>query len=207
MTGLQPASILRALYQPEQAENGRPFDAQRNGTRRRRQVGEVAVEGRDVGVGAVGDVAGVCLDEVLVAVESAAGRLPATGSASLVRSVPLLVNSRSFQMRTDTHLLQDHWDFSSPYMSWWDDFWQNGLRDNTSLRIPVIYKLDQADAQFSNRYVAIVEEILALISPQWRRKINTRQKYLLREMDALSTTLKKHRIRNAPKPAPRPSRH
>lgn len=84
----------------------------------------------------------------------------ATGSASLVRSVPLLVNSRSFQMATDTHLVQDHWDFSSPYMSWWDDFWQNGLGDNTGLRIPVIYKLDQADAQLSNRYVAIVQEVL-----------------------------------------------
>lgn len=96
----------------------------------------------------------------------------ASGQAGLSRPLPLMGRSRAFTIDTDTHLIQDVWKFRSPQMSWYDDLWRDGLWDNVQVRIPVIYKLNQADPQYPTRYNEIVAEILApalqaALRPMW----------------------------------------
>lgn len=100
------------------------------------------------------------------------GRGFARGRAALSRRMPLWGKWQSYNLATDTRLIQDLWQFRSGYMSWWDDFWENGLYDNDSLRIPVIYRLQQADPELAARYVDIVNEILhadvqEALRPMW----------------------------------------
>ena len=101
-----------------------------------------------------------------------AGRGYATGRATLDRAMPLMGKWLRFGLATDTHLVQDQWQLSTPYMSWWTDDVERGLGDNMGRRIPVIYKPDQADPQLPARYKAIVQEILnpslqEALRPMW----------------------------------------